>query len=284
MHGLGNDFVVVDARANAIHIGAKQAKLMAHRRFGIGCDQLLILKPAQGAGADLRMEIFNTDGSVAEMCGNGIRAVALYVHKRDPSPKASYKIETLAGLKTVEIQGDEVRVDMGPPQCGQDNGEDNGEDNSEDNREDKGEDLDISGLKLRFFEVGMGNPHAVFFVSDLERPFYNYSPGEIGPLIETHSRFPARTNVEFVVIENENKHSLKLRVWERGAGLTLACGTGACAAAVAAIATGRAESPVAVHLPGGTLEISWAGGASSVFMTGPAVEVFSGEFRLCSGD
>lgn len=255
MQGIGNDFVVVQGE---VPMTAELARKVCDRRFGVGADQILWIKPAQDrAKADLRMEILNADGSEAEMCGNGIRAVALYVDKRARQKKPQYRIETLAGVKTVTVKGQNVLVDMGPPKLGK--------------GFPKGEALEVAGRKLTFFEVSMGNPHAVFFddASSIE---------ELGPQIENHPRFPERTNVEFVTVESPS--SIRVRVWERGAGITLACGTGACASAVATLATERAQGTLKVQLPGGDLAIGWAGGESSVMMEGPAREVFTGEFEL----
>lgn len=267
MQGIGNDFVVIDdlfARAAAGPITAELARRLCDRRFGIGADQLLWLRPASdSARADLRMEILNADGSPAEMCGNGIRAVALYVDGRIPVKKPSYRVETAGGVKTVQVHGGQVIVDMGVPVLGG-------------GFISAGEEIEVGGVTLRFFEVGMGNPHAVFFVEDLYRVAPQHTVESLGPLVETHARFPRRTNVEFVHVEGAD--SIRVRVWERGAGITLACGTGACASAVAALATGQARGQVGVHLPGGTLRIRWGGEGSPVMMEGPAEEVFRGEF------
>jgi diaminopimelate epimerase len=278
MHGLGNDFVVIDDLDHAkapIEITPELAARICDRRFGIGADQILWLRPphssAGGAvsasaavpGAqpevrpDARMEILNSDGSTAEMCGNGIRAVGLYLCSERFRGQRRLAIETLAGLKIIEAQGgDEFRVDMGVPTVAA-----------------RAEALALADRSVEFVEVNVGNPHAVIFVPNARE----YPVETLGPEIERHSRFPKRTNVEFV--EMQGQAQALVRVWERGAGITLACGTGACASGVAAIATGRAKSPVDIHLPGGRLRISWAPG-QSVFMEGPATEVFRGEFRV----
>ncbi len=273
MHGLGNDFVVIDDLGKSPHnLGPQEAQTLCDRRFGIGADQVLWLKASQGPGnagvrCDVRMEILNSDGSSAEMCGNGIRAVALYLQRHSAiKGRSSYRIETLAGTKIVTIKNDLVNVDMGAPGLGA--------------HFDKGEALKLSsGQELRFHEVSMGNPHAVFFTDrvstvDLEK---------IGPEIERHPRFPKRTNVEFVEVTGPS--SIKIRVWERGAGITLACGTGACASAVATLGTGRAQGRLEVVLPGGALQIGWEGASKRsethpVMMEGPATEVFRGEYLL----
>lgn len=263
MHGLGNDFIVIDdlgvSQGQSTFLTADIAVKICDRRFGIGADQILWLREPHDSSADARMEILNSDGSIAEMCGNGIRAVALYVDQKMKSRrKDSYRIETLAGMKTVVVEGGRVIVDMGPPVLGVG----------------AGEEIEIKGQRLRFFEVSMGNPHAVIFVDE----FSTYPVDEFGPCIETHPRFPKRTNVEFVRIVG--KSAIEVQVWERGAGLTLACGTGACASAVASLATGRVSGEVQVELPGGALQITWKGPGQSVMMKGPAVEVFRGEIRF----
>jgi diaminopimelate epimerase len=265
MHGLGNDFVVLDRFAHGPALGswltADRARWLADRHFGVGCDQLLVLGPPRdAAAADARMDIWNADGSVADMCGNGIRAAALYLNRRPPlQGRARLRFETLAGVKTTEVAGDRVRVDMEPPKKLGNAG---------------GELLRAAGREFRFLEVDVGNPHAVIFVDDVAA----VPLAEWGPVLETHARFPRKANIEFVQVEARNR--IRVRVWERGAGITLACGTGACAAAVAAVATQRTDATLEVHLPGGMLEISWAGPGQSVFMTGPATESFSGELRI----
>lgn len=261
MHGLGNDFIVIDdfikPRNSVTAITPELARKICDRRFGVGADQVLWLRKPQ-ANADVRMDILNADGSTAEMCGNGIRAVALYLAK-EGAKKPSYKVETLAGLLEVRLNDDLVTVDMGKPVL-----------SGGFPRE--GESLRLEETVIRFFEVSMGNPHAVVFVDRTS----DVALESIGPRVETHSRFPKRTNVEFVEVKGSD--TIIVRVWERGAGVTLACGTGACAAAVATIATGRAKSPLNVDLPGGRLRISWAGEGYSVMMEGPATEVFRGEY------
>jgi diaminopimelate epimerase len=277
MHGLGNDFVLLDALEGAgprstrgREITPELARSLCDRRFGIGADQILWLKPAKGVGtASVRMDILNSDGSMAEMCGNGIRAVALYLSKYHPSLGVAGKpleIATAAGIKSVLIKGDQVTVDMGAPLLGK-------------GFETDGEALspEPSGVvtlqSRKFFEVSTGNPHAIFFVTDVSKVELE----RVGREVESHPRFPKRTNVEFVQVKSGSE--IRVRVWERGAGATLACGTGACASAVAALATGRVRSPVTVELPGGNLVIAWEKGGS-ISMTGPAVEVFSGEFLI----
>ena len=257
MHGLGNDFVVVDATGTLKdwHPSAKEASFLQDRHFGIGADQLLLLYPSDKA--DLRMAIFNADGSEVEMCGNGIRCCALFARRRGLVSKDEMTIETPAGIMRPVIVGSEVRVDMGEPK--------------------------ISGVAVPPPEglalssmtcVSMGNPHAVFFVPDAE----SFPVAEWGPKVERHPMFPRRTNVEFVQVLD--RKTVRMRVWERGAGITMACGTGSCATYVAAILNGFAEATGKVILDGGTLTINWEGEGKSVFMTGPAEEVFNGEISL----
>jgi diaminopimelate epimerase len=265
MHGLGNDFVVLDEFAGfsdePVFIDSGVAAALAHRQFGIGCDQLLLVGPSRHPDAHARMDIWNPDGSRAEMCGNGIRAVALYLHDHGPAAlrgQLSYGIETGAGLLTVSIHGRQVKVNMGPPRLAAA----------------APERLQTSAGDFEFWEVSMGNPHAVIFVPKVDEvPLESW-----GPVIERHSRFEKRTNVEFVEIVSPSL--IRVKVWERGAGPTLACGTGACASAVASILAGKTRQSMEVELPGGVLQLDWNRNASSpVYMTGPAVEVFTGETR-----
>lgn len=267
MHGLGNDFVVIDdlglKPSTSGIITSEQAKKICDRRFGIGADQILWLKPPLKNSFDARMEVLNADGSVAEMCGNGIRAVGLYLNEQTQKKKSEYRIETLAGSKLVKIREDQVLVDMGRPHLGTSFATD-------------GEWLEVDGDEIHFYEVDMGNPHAVIFVQNfLQLPVEKW-----GPALETHPRFPKRTNVEFVVVRSSSM--IEVKIWERGAGMTLACGTGACAAAVASLATGKTRGPVQVHLPGGKLKIGWEGPETSVLMEGPAQKVFQGTLFLDS--
>ena len=256
MQGLGNDFIVIDDLnpAQNSKLTPKVAIQLCDRRFGIGADQILWLRPPQDSTCTARMEILNSDGSIAEMCGNGIRAVAIYL-AGPGNAHGSFQIETLAGIKTVNLKAGLVDVDMGPPVMVA-----------------KGaESIEAGGVKFQFYEVSMGNPHAVIFTDNLE----NIDLAHVGPLLESHPRFPNKANIEFVQVLSA--HTIRARVWERGAGITLACGTGACASAVAALATQRVQSPVEVQLPGGNLSIRWDGDQGSVFMQGPAKEVYRGE-------
>ncbi len=280
MHGLGNDFVVIGAldglplREDEL---SKFARFVCDRHFGVGADGVIWILPSEGA--DFKMRIFNPDGSEAEMCGNGIRCAAKWFYDRDYAKGETIRVETLAGLKTVWVQAKEgkavaVTVDMGEPifnpmQIPTTLG-------------DGGEAIEVP-LTVGEVEtftvsvVSMGNPHCIVFVSDVD----GFPVEVVGPKIERHHAFPQRTNVEFVQVVS--KSELKVRVWERGAGLTLACGTGACASLVIAAKTGRTERKAKVHLPGGTLTIEWRDD-NRVYMTGPAVEVFRGEIIWESSD
>ncbi|HCM38342.1 MAG: diaminopimelate epimerase [Bdellovibrionales bacterium GWB1_52_6] len=300
MHGLGNDFVVVNGlgSARALEITPQIARGICDRHFGIGADQLLWVRPPSDLRtANARMVIFNPDGSIAEMCGNGIRAVTLYLFGPNgilrnsvapvaapetvSEPRSEYLIETLAGLKTVWLRGDRVQVDMGAPTLGGGFSEINGE-HLQLSDEDFPRKLRqwLRQQEVRFFEVSMGNPHAVIFVDALDDVVLE----ALGAAIEVHPRFPKRTNVEFAQIIDE--HTIEVLVWERGTGVTLACGTGACAVAAAAIATGRVKGPVQVRLPGGALSIEWSGELSSsgarnsILMEGPAQEVYRGRIDM----
>jgi diaminopimelate epimerase len=257
MHGLGNDFVVIDARDDAVAITNGRARAIADRRTGIGCDQLIIVEPSDVA--DARMRIFNADGGEVEACGNAARCVALLLGETST-------IETLGGTIRGEADGGGATVDMGVPRFGWD-------------VIPLAYPLDTANMPVAWEDlenpaaVNVGNPHVIFFVPDndaidLER---------LGPQIETDPLFPARINVNVATILSGDR--LRLRVWERGVGLTQACGTGACATAVAAIRAGHVQSPVTVDLPGGSLTIAWTSG-EAIRMTGPATHVFSAEAAL----
>jgi diaminopimelate epimerase len=258
MHGLGNDFVVVDARNLGPRDWKEQALRLLDRRFGVGGDQLMVLEPS--VTAHIRMRIFERDGLETEMCGNGIRAVARFLLESGLRTE-TVRVETLGGLKTVGVEsGGLYRVDMGKPAYDPDGL--------------WGKAVDLHGESRIIHVVSMGNPHAVIFV---DRPEGLQDVTRLGPILERHPLFPNRTNAEFVFARDPGH--LDVRVWERGAGETMACGTGSCASGVAAIATGRAKSPVRVRFKGGELEIHWTPGGA-VFMTGPAARVFDGEIEL----
>lgn len=262
MHGLGNDFIVLDQRESTVTDLGQFARTYCDRRFGIGADQLLTLTKSKTA--DFRMLIHNADGSEVEMCGNGIRCLAAYIWDRDLSDKQVLEIQTLAGTIRPERAGALVKVDMGAPRL-------EGRDIpvAIDGRVLK-HPLEIEGTEFQITCVSMGNPHAVIFTDNVSE----FPVSRIGPAIETHSLFPNRTNVEFVQVLSAEE--IKIRVWERGAGETLACGTGACASLVAASLNDYTGNKATVHLKGGNLHIDWANDGR-VYMTGPAVEVFQGE-------
>lgn len=264
MHGTGNDFVVVDCRTFELPDPAAFSVKYCNRRFGVGADQVLLLYPSKIA--DFAMKIFNADGSEVEMCGNGIRCFAKYIWDRSLSDKQVLDVETLAGIIRPERTDDLVRVDMGEPVL--------------DPRKipvdvDSGAmavdyPLIIDDREFKLTFVSMGNPHAVIF---LDEDVSGFAVERYGRQIEMHPLFPRRTNVEFV--NAKSRHELVMRVWERGSGETLACGTGACATGVASMIKGLAERKVTVKLLGGDLSIEWAEN-NRVYMTGPAVEVFEG--------
>ncbi len=267
MHGLGNDFILIDCLKQELPEPEKFALKYCDRRFGIGADQLLLLYPSDKT--DFKMRIFNADGSEVEMCGNGIRCFAKYIWDRGLSDKEVLEVETLAGIMKPKKVGELVQVDMGTPEF-------NPEKIPVDAKGQKAFDLlfEIAGWHTKINCVSMGNPHAVIFLDEDPK---NFAVAKYGPLIENHPIFPKRTNVEFVYVKNPDE--IIMRVWERGAGETLACGTGACATAVAAMVKGLTEKKVTVHLLGGDLIIEWAEDGH-VYMTGPAEEVFEGTIKL----
>jgi len=266
MHGLGNDFVVISClEANCPDL-PRHAKKICDRRFGIGCDQLLVILPSERA--DFKMQIFNNDGGEVEMCGNGIRCLAQYLVRHGATSKNELAIETLAGIIRPRILDNMVEVDMGEPIL---NGPDipttwEGKVISKPFR--------IAEQDFEVTCVSMGNPHCVIFVSDVD----HFPVEKIGRLIEVHPNFPKRTNVEF--IQTCGPSLLRMRVWERGAGETLACGTGACAALVAAVLNGHTGREATLQLKGGDLKIRWSEKNNRVYMTGPGEEVFSGVIEL----
>ncbi|SJZ97474.1 diaminopimelate epimerase [Selenihalanaerobacter shriftii] len=273
MHGLGNDFVLVNGFEEDINDLNELAQQICDRHFGVGADGLVLILPSEIEEADFRMRIFNPDGSEPEMCGNAIRCFGKYVYENSLTDKNKIKVETLAGIIIPELifEGDEVeavKVDMGEPRLHSDDIPITGVDKDKVVKEK----LDIDGEEYEITTVSMGNPHCMVFVDDADE----FPVAEIGPKIEEHPRFPAKTNVEF--IEVVNSAEIKMRVWERGAGVTLACGTGACGSTVASILNELTDNKVEVHLLGGDLTIEWAKN-NHVYMTGPAEEVFIGEWR-----
>jgi diaminopimelate epimerase len=279
MHGAGNDFIVIDAINQQIDLTPAQWRCLADRRYGIGADQILVVEKAQTPDSDFRYRIYNQDGGEVEQCGNGSRAFVKFVTDKGLSNKRSIRVETMSGIIAPRLEEDgSVTVDMGAPIL------DPAKVPFDSNGlvgEPQGSDMlwplsiDMAGSAPALVSViSMGNPHAVQVVADVE-----FAPVEhVGPLIERHVRFPKRVNAGFMqVIE---RHHIKLRVYERGAGETLACGTGACAAVVAGIRRGLLDSPVTVSARGGTLTIRWDGDGQPVWMTGPAVTVFDGEITI----
>jgi len=269
MHGLGNDFVVLDGLSHPLPEIAPHARRLCDRRFGIGCDQLLVVLPASDPTCDLRMQIFNADGSEVEMCGNGIRCFARYCFDRGLTDKEEMRVETGAGVIIPRLEGTQVRVDMGVPRLA-------GPEipTTSDEPVVIAHPLEVAGEVRRFTCVSMGNPHAVCFVERVSE----VALARLGPAAERHPFFPQRANVEFVEVVAPDE--VTVRVWERGAGETLACGTGASAVCVAGVLEGRAEREVTVHLPGGDLHLAWSEGDDHVYMTGPTAEVFTGEIDL----
>ncbi len=267
-HGLGNDFILVDNRhASDPIITPEQAAQLCDRHFGIGADGVIFALPGQN-GTDFTMRIYNSDGSEPEMCGNGIRCMARFLADLEgENAKSVYTIHTLAGLITPKLEADgQITVDMGKPRLipadipttltgGGDRA--------------IAQPLEVAGDTWSVTCVSMGNPHCITFVDDVAA----IDLEKVGPLFETHSAFPAKTNTEFIEVVNPGY--LKMRVWERGAGITLACGTGACAALVAAVLNGKSDRMATIELPGGPLKIAWAED-DRIFMTGPAQLVFAG--------
>jgi diaminopimelate epimerase len=268
MQGLGNDFVVVDATREPFELSPAQIRVLADRRFGVGCDQVLVVERPRSARADFGYRIFNADGGEVEQCGNGARCFVVFVREHGLSDKRSLVVETAGGLihPTLDDDGN-VTVDMGRPRF-----------RAEDVPFAGGtsaviEPLDVDGTMLQVSALSMGNPHAVQVVVDVDAaPLATQ-----GPRIENHPRFPARVNAGYMQVVD--RATIRLRVWERGAGETLACGTGACAAVVAGIRRGLLDSPVRVQTRGGWLTIAWSGDDHPVMMTGPAVTVFEGTWQ-----
>lgn len=268
MHGIGNDFVVLDLITQRYRPLPADMKRIADRNFGIGCDQILLVEPPQKPENDFRYRIFNADGSEVEQCGNGARCFARFVHEKDLTGKNPLRVETAKGVIILHLEGDQVRVDMGAPILQP------AQIPFQADKQALLYPLEVDGQIYQISAVSMGNPHAVLRVDDCAS-----APVEhLGPLIERHPRFPNRVNAGFMQVVSRSH--IKLRVYERGSGETLACGTGACAAVVAGIINGWLDSRVSVDLPGGRLTIEWAGGDNHVQMIGPAEHVFDGKIRL----
>ncbi|WP_312484732.1 diaminopimelate epimerase [Massilia timonae] len=279
MHGAGNDFVVIDAINQEIDVDGMSAdgwQRLADRRFGIGADQILVVERPVDAGVDFRYRIFNNDGSEVEQCGNGSRAFVRFVVEKGLTQERSIRVQTMSGIINPRLEDDgNVTVDMGAPRlepaevpfdsAGLD-GKPEGEDTLWP--------LPVGGEATQISVVSMGNPHAVQVVHNVDTALVK----QTGPLIEHHERFPKRVNAGYMQVVD--RHHIRLRVHERGAGETLACGTGACAAVVAGIRRGLLDSPVRVSARGGELSIAWAGAGQPVYLSGPAVSVFEGEVEI----
>ena len=272
MQGLGNDYVYMDAIHQKIENESSLAQFVSNRHFGIGSDGLILI--CKSDIADFKMRMFNSDGSEAEMCGNGIRCVGKFVYDKGLTDKTTVTIETLAGIKTLELNTKDgkvetVKVDMGEPIL-----------NPKeipvisDEEPVKNLMLEAEGRKFKFTCVSMGNPHAITEVEDTEK----FDVEKYGKVLEIDKTFPNKTNVEFIQIVDKNH--VKMRVWERGAGETLACGTGACATAVACYLNGKTDRNVEVELLGGKLYIEWNEENNHIYMTGPAVTVFEGMLEI----
>ncbi len=269
MHGLGNDFILLEALSRPIPLTAEQIRRIADRRFGVGCDQVLLVEPPRTGDTDFYYRIFNADGGEVEQCGNGARCFLRYVRERGLTAKNEIRVGTRAGVIVPRLEDDgRVTVDMGVPQF-----EPARIPFDAPARADTYE-LSVDGRRVEVSALSLGNPHAVQVVPDIERA----PVAAEGPLIERHPRFPQRVNAGYLQIVSR-RHIL-LRVYERGAGETLACGSGACAAVVAGITRGLLDHEVTATTRGGDLGISWAGAGAPVMMTGPAVTVFEGEIEL----
>jgi len=274
MHGTGNDYIYINAIEQAVKNPAKLALEMSHRHYGVGSDGLILIMESKIPGVDFRMRIFNSDGSEAEMCGNGIRCFAKYVYERGLHSLRELSIETPSGVKELKLNIKNrkivsVTVDMGKPITLRGQIPMIGKEGAVIN-----ERLQLlDGTNFDITAVSMGNPHAVIFVEDTG----NFPVEKYGPMIENHDLFPQKTNVEFVQVLN--KKEILQRTWERGSGETMACGTGASATTVASVLTGQTERALTVHLKGGDLDVSWEEKSGHVYMTGPAVDVFDGEWK-----
>lgn len=269
MHGAGNDFVVIDGVHREVYLTAEQIRLLADRHFGVGCDQILLVERSQNDEADFRYRIFNADGGEVEQCGNGARCFVRFVHDHKLTSKREIVVETKSGLISPRLEDDgRVTVNMGAPVF-------------EAARIPFTSDsdaiiqpLDVNGETVQITAVSIGNPHAVQVVDDIEQA----SVATLGPLIEHHPRFPRRVNAGFMQIVDRGH--IRLRVYERGSGETMSCGTGACAAVVSGIRRGLLDNVVQVATHGGVLTIGWAGAGAPVMMIGPAITVFDGEINL----
>lgn len=269
MHGLGNDFVVIDALTQSVEMTAELARRLGDRHFGVGCDQILLVEPPSTQDVDFNYRIFNADGSEVSQCGNGARCFAKFVRDRRLTGKREIRVRTASGVITLRVGKDQqITVDMGAPIF-----------TPQDipflaTQQALAYTIEVEGQLLDISTLSMGNPHAVLHVDNV-----NSAPvATLGPAIESHPSFPQRVNVGFMAINSRKE--IDLRVFERGSGETLACGSGACAAVVAGISLGELDETVKVNLRGGTLSIKWCGGSTPVLMTGPATSVFQGRIRI----
>jgi diaminopimelate epimerase len=269
MHGLGNDFVVIDGVRQKVELTPERVRFLADRHFGVGCDQVLLVEPAVRTDADFRYRIFNADGGEVAQCGNGARCFARFVREQGLSAQDEIRVDTDAGRLVLKLLEDgTVTVDMGVPRHAPGDIPLRVESEAAVYR------VDIDGAPVEFGAVSLGNPHAVLRVANMD----SAPVASLGPILERHALFPERANIGFMQVVDRQR--VRLRVFERGSGETLACGSGGCAAAVVGIEQGVLDSPVRVDLPGGALNISWAGRGNPVLMTGPAVTVFEGEIEL----
>lgn len=269
MHGIGNDFVVIDLVSQQCHINENLVRRLADRRFGVGCDQVLVVEPPGNPDMDFRYRIFNADGGEVEQCGNGARCFARFVRHKRLTNKDRIRVETLGGpLELIMMPRGQVQVDMGAPVFAPELIPFSA------NSPASAYTLEVAGETVEFGAVSMGNPHAVIRVDSVDS-----APVEsLGPALQQHSSFPQQANIGFMEVIDESH--IRLRVFERGSGETLACGTGACAAVASGIQRGWLDNRVEVELPGGKLDIEWAGDDLPVQMTGPATIVFEGQIRL----
>lgn len=269
MHGLGNDFVVINGVRQKIDMTPELARRLADRHFGVGCDQILLVERSTNPEVDFTYRIWNSDGGEVEQCGNGARCFARFVRDKGLTTKDEIAVETMRGIISPRLEKDgNVTVNMGAPIFEPD------QIPFIEGTLDPVQKLEVEGTAIDISVVSMGNPHAVQVVENVD----NAPVTTEGPRIEHHPRFPERVNVGYMQIVDKN--TINLRVWERGAGETLACGTGACAAVVSGIRRNLLDSPVVANMRGGNLSISWEGSGTSVLMTGPAVTVFEGEINL----
>lgn len=269
MHGLGNDFIVIDGVSQKVRLSEDRIRQLSDRHFGVGCDQLLLVEAPSRPDIDFRYRIFNADGGEVENCGNGARCFARFVIERRLTGKRQIRVETACGDMLLKVADNgEVSVEMGVPRLAPEEVPFDAEAQA------VGYELEVDGQLLDISAVSMGNPHAVLLVNNVA----SAPVAELGPQIERHPRFPKRVNAGFMQIVSPSE--INLRVYERGAGETLACGTGACAAVVAGRLRQLLDSPVKVNLPGGSLTIEWAGPGEQVIMAGPATTVFHGQVKI----